>query len=158
MPAGIPYAASKAAAAVTGNTSGIAARSSLPGCICRNNPPRAAPIILLIVSMTLSSLNLQFGMQNRINNSYQNPIVLILPLPPHFGLSLFRRIFCLLLAESLQGSAESGFFWKKAAGSGFRKVEPRRCVSSDNSALSTANRLLTFNCRLSCDPFPSRQR
>jgi hypothetical protein len=119
MPAGIPYAASKAAAAATGNTSGIAARSSLPGCICRNNPPRAAPIILLIVSMTLSSLNLQFGMQNRINNSYQNPIVLILPPPPHFGLSLFRRIFCLLLAESLQGSAESGFFWKKAADSVF---------------------------------------
>lgn len=154
MPAGIPYAASKAAAAVTGNTSGITARSSLPGCICRNNPPRAAPIILLIVSMTLSSLNLQFGMQNRINNSYQNPIVLILPPLPHFGLSLFRRSFCLLLAESLQGSAESGFFWKKPQIRFFRKVRPCRCVSSDNSVLSTANRLLTFNCRFSCDPLP----
>ena len=158
MPAGIPYAASKAAAAVTGNTSGIAARSSLPGCICRNDPPRAAPIILLIVSMTLSSLNLQFGMQNRINNSYQNPIVLILPPRRTLGCRFSAAFFACFWRRVCREVQNQGSFGKKPQIRFFRKVEPRRCVSSDNSVLSTANRLLTFNCRFSCDPFPSRQR
>jgi len=51
-----------------------------------------------------------------------------------------------------------GSFGKKPQIRFFRKVEPRRFASPDNSVLSTANRLLTFNCRFSCDPFPSRQR